>query len=434
MPQAPFHIMAKPIGPICNLGCKYCFYLEKENLYPNTTKWEMPPDVLREFIQQYIQSQPGDTVSFAWQGGEPTLLGLDFFRNVVDLQSRYANGKTIQNAFQTNGTLLDDDWGDFLKKHDFLVGLSIDGPRQVHDFHRVNKGGSPTFDKVMSGLSFLKKHDVAFNTLTTVTRHNSEYPLEVYQFLKEIGSRFMQFIPVVERATKTPHVNGLTLLEPSPASGAKVTEWSVESRKYGVFLAKIFDEWVRHDVGQYYVQHFDVALASWMGLDGGLCVFGKTCGTALVLEHTGDLYSCDHFVYPDHKLGNIMTVPIEKMASSAQQQTFGNNKSDTLPRVCIDCSVKFACHGECPKHRFLKSPSGETGLNYLCAGYKYFFNHIDRHMQFMADELQAGRPPANIMRMLANQDQRCAPAPIPRRNDPCSCGSGKKAKKCCFTS
>ena len=402
MPESGFHIMTKPIGPICNLDCKYCFYLEKENLYPATRHWEMPHHVLENYIQQYIAAQPIKDVHFAWQGGEPTLLGVDFFRTVWDLQRKHANGKVIHNALQTNATLLDDEWGEFLARHEFLVGVSIDGPRELHDHYRVDKGNTPTFDRVMRGLSILKKHKVDFNTLTVVHRENSQHPLEVYRFLKDIGSDFMQFIPVVERTARDPDPDGLVLIQPSFEKAAQVTDWSVEPRAFGNFLARIFDEWVKQDVGQYFVQIFDVALESWLGLDASLCIFRKRCGSALAMEHTGDLYSCDHFVYPEHKLGNITQTSLDQLVHSDRQKAFGNNKHDLLPRMCRECEVRFACNGECPKHRFLSTPDGEPGLNYLCAGYKYFFNHIDPHMRFMAAELRAGRPPANIMRLLGN--------------------------------
>lgn len=400
MLNTSFHMMTKPIGPICNLDCKYCFYLEKENLYPATVRWAMPPDILDSYIQQYIAAQPVEEVHFAWQGGEPTLLGVEFFRTVIALEEKYANGKSIHNALQTNGTLIDDEWGQFLAEHKFLVGISIDGPRELHDHYRVDKGNAPTFDRVMRGLNKLKEHKVEFNTLTVVNRQNSQYPLEVYRFLKEIGSGFMQFIPIVERKTAEPDRDGLVLIQPSFLRPAEVTDWSVEPHTYGTFLSRIFDEWVKKDVGRYFVQQFDVALESWLGMDASLCVFRRTCGSALAMEHTGDVYSCDHFVYPEHKLGNITETALEQLASSPQQKTFGNNKLDSLPRMCRECEVRFACNGECPKHRFLSTPDGESGLNYLCAGYKHFFKHIDPYMRFMATELRAQRPPAGIMSYL----------------------------------
>lgn len=401
MAQPPFHVMTKPIGPICNLDCKYCFYLEKEKLYPDTKKWQMSDEVLEQYIRDYIAAQPQEEVHFAWQGGEPTLLGVDFFRAVVEMQKRYAHGKQIHNALQTNGVLIDDEWGEFLAENGFLVGVSIDGPRELHDCYRVDKGQAPTFDRVMRGIGKLKQHGVEFNTLTVVHRQNSKYPKEVYRFLKEIGSGFIQFIPIVERKAVDADGNGLVLIKPSLDRAAEVTEWSVEPQAYGRFLSHIFDEWVKRDVGRTFVQLFDVALESWMGMDASLCVFRKTCGSALAMEHTGDLYSCDHYVYPENKLGNIMEESLEKLVGSSEQKAFGDAKLTSLPRMCRTCEVRFACNGECPKHRFLRTPDGESGLNYLCAGYKHFFRHIDPYMQFMAGELRAGRPPANIMRMLA---------------------------------
>jgi uncharacterized protein len=400
MVNSPFHIMTKPIGPICNLDCKYCFYLEKENLYPGTKHWAMSPEVLETYIRQYIAAQQLDEVHFAWQGGEPTLLGVDFFRAVIALQKKHAGGKSIHNALQTNGTLIDDEWGEFLAEQRFLVGISIDGPRELHDFYRVDKGNAPTFDRVMRGLNKLKAHNVEFNTLTVVNRHNSQFPLEVYRFLKEVGSGFMQFIPVVERKAAEPQSTGLVLIQPSFDRAAEVTEWSVEPLAYGKFLARIFDEWMKKDVGRYFVQQFDVALESWIGMEASLCIFRKTCGSALAMEHTGDLYSCDHFVYPENKLGNIVESNLEEMVGSQQQIRFGLDKRDSLPRMCSECDVRFACNGECPKHRFLTTPDGQPGLNYLCAAYKHFFHHIDPYMQFMASELRSGRPPANIMRIV----------------------------------
>jgi uncharacterized protein len=400
MAHSPFHVMTKPIGPICNLDCKYCFYLEKEKLYPDTKKWAMSGEVLERYVREYIAAQPGDEVHFAWQGGEPTLLGVDFFRNVIQLQQRYANDKVIHNALQTNGVLMDDAWGEFLAEHGFLVGVSIDGPRELHDYYRVDKGQAPTFDRVMRGITKLKEHRVEFNTLTVVHRHNAEHPLEVYRFLKEIGSGFIQFIPIVERKAVQPDNAGLVLIKPSFQSASDVTEWSVEPEAYGRFLSQIFDEWVKKDVGRTFVQLFDVALESWLGMEASLCVFRKTCGSALAMEHTGDLYSCDHFVYPENKLGNIMETAMEKLVDSPEQRAFGHAKLESLPKMCRTCEVRFACNGECPKHRFLTTPDGEPGLNYLCAGYKHFFKHIDPYMQFMAGELRAGRPPANVMRFL----------------------------------
>jgi uncharacterized protein len=393
----PIHIMAKPSGPTCNLDCTYCFYLEKQKLYPDVRDWKMSPLVLESYIRQYIAAQPGNYVQFAWQGGEPTLLGLDFFRDVTRLQERYGRGKKIENVLQTNGVLLDDAWGKFLAQRRFLVGVSIDGPRELHDEYRTDKGGRPTFDKVVETISLLKKHSVTFNTLTVVNRTNSQVPLSVYRFLKSIGSEYMQFIPVVERIARTPGPDGLSLVPPSFAGEAEVTPWSVEPAAFGDFLCAIFDEWVRRDVGKTYVQIFEVALEIWYGLGSSLCAFQESCGMAMVLERGGDLYSCDHFVYPQNKLGNIVERPLQELVNSTQQRTFGSAKRSTLPRYCLQCDVRYACNGECPKHRFLRAPDGERGLNYFCQAYKRFFRHIAPYMQFMVKELRAGRAPSNVM-------------------------------------
>jgi uncharacterized protein len=403
-----FHVLTKPVGPICNLDCKYCFYLEKEKLYPGESQWRMSDAVLKEYVRQYIHSQPGPEIHFAWQGGEPTLLGVDFFRKAVELQEKHAAGKIIFNAIQTNGTLLDDEWCEFLAANKFLVGLSIDGPAELHDKYRVDKRQQPTFGAVMRGLELLKKHGVEFNTLTVVNRANSRQPLEVYRFLKSIGSQFIQFIPLVERTASTEMKSaGYDFAAPPlpgrPENPSAVTPWSVEAEQYGIFLCAIFDEWVRHDVGKTFVQLFDVALGNWMGLGSSLCVFAEKCGAALAIEHNGDLYSCDHYVYPRHKLGNVMNQSLGEMVNSPQQVKFGNDKSDSLPKFCRDCEVRFACNGECPKHRFIQTPDGEDGLNYLCPAYKKFFNHIDPAMRTMAHLLQTDQAPARIMEMPADR-------------------------------
>jgi uncharacterized protein len=400
-----FHLLTKPVGPICNLDCKYCFYLEKEKLYPGENQWRMSDAVLDEYVRQYILSQPVPEINFAWQGGEPTLLGVDFYRKAVALQQRYAGGRTIFNAIQTNGTLLDDEWCEFLAANGFLVGLSIDGPEELHDIYRVDKRQQPTFAKVMHGLELLKKHGVQFNTLTVVNRANSQRPLEVYRFLKGIGSEFLQFIPLVERAAPAAmQAAGYDFAAP-PLPGetehsSAVTPWSVEAGQYGIFLCAIFDEWVRRDVGRTFVQLFDVALGNWMGLGSSLCVFAEKCGGAMAIEHNGDIYSCDHYVYPQHRLGNLMNTSLGGMVNSPQQMKFGGDKFDSLPKYCRECEVRFACNGECPKHRFIRTPDGEEGLNYLCAAYKKFFTHIDRHMNVMAALLNSDEAPARIMEML----------------------------------
>ncbi len=403
MTPIAFHVMTKPIGPLCNLDCKYCFYLEKEKLFPSNEKFQMSDEVLDAYIRQYIEQQNSPEVNFAWQGGEPTLLGVNFFRKVVDLQRKYSNGKRIGNALQTNGTLLNDEWCEFLVQNQFLVGLSIDGPPKLHDTYRVDKKGAPTYEKVALGLKMLKKHAVEFNTLTVVNRANSKKPLEVYRFLKQIGSGFIQFIPLVERLADAEAAKlGLDLAMPPRVDeeGARlpVTDWSVEPEQYGIFLTTIFDEWVKQDVGKVFVQLFDVALSNWMGLGAGLCVFSENCGTALAMEHNGDVYSCDHYVYPRYRLGNLLNQDLVAMVSSPAQREFGQAKSKTLPEYCRSCEVRFACHGECPKHRFLRTPDGEPGLNYLCRAYKRFFNHVDPAMKQMALHLRAGRMAAEVMK------------------------------------
>ena len=397
-----FHVMTKPIGPLCNLDCKYCFYLEKEKLFPSNENFRMSDEVLESYVRQYIAAQNVPEIHFAWQGGEPTLLGVGFFRKVVEFQKKYAGGKTINNALQTNGTLLDDEWCAFLAEHRFLVGVSVDGPPKLHDAYRVDKKGGATYEKVILGIRRLQKHGVEFNTLTVVNRVNSKKPLEVYRFLKEIGSGFIQFIPLVERLADAEAIKlGLDLAAPPRVDeeGARlpVTEWSVEPEQYGKFLTTIFDEWVKQDVGKVFVQLFDVALGNWMGMGGGLCVFSENCGSALAMEHNGDVYSCDHYVYPRYKLGNLLNQDLGAMAASEEQRAFGQAKSATLPEYCRSCEVRFACHGECPKHRFLRTPDGEPGLNYFCRAYKRFFTHVDPSMRKMAALLQARRSAAEIM-------------------------------------
>jgi uncharacterized protein len=401
--------MTKPVGPVCNLDCTYCFYLEKEKLYPaarGVADWRMRDDVLEAYVRQYLASQPGPTVTFAWQGGEPTLLGVDFFRRVVALQRQHAGGRAVENTLQTNAVKLDDEWGAFLAEHGFLVGVSIDGPRELHDRHRMD-------------------------TLTVVNRHNADRPLEVYRFLREIGSGFIQLIPVVERVAAAASPDGLELVQLGHRGEARVTDWSVGSEQYGRFLCAVFDEWVRRDVGTVFVQVFDEMLASWLGVEPSLCVFRPTCGGAMAMEHNGDLYSCDHFVYPEHKLGNLLETPIGALARSAQQRAFGEAKRDALPAYCRSCDYRFACHGECPKKRFLRTPDGEEGLNYLCAGYKRFFAHIDPYMRYMAGELRERRPASGVMAWAGWRDVRAAGRREPGRNDDCPCGSGRKYKRCC---
>lgn len=395
--------MTKPIGPLCNLDCRYCFYLEKQKLFPANEPFRMSDHTLETYIRQYIEQQDIPEIQFAWQGGEPTLLGLDFFRKVLALQARYACGKTITNALQTNGTLLDDHWAAFLAEHRFLVGLSLDGPARLHDTYRQDKKGRGTFAQVLAGLRLLKKHRVDFNTLTVVHRANARRPLEVYRFLRDIGSGYLQFIPLVERQPNPSAARlGLGLAMPHPQDHEDgrhhpVTEWSVTPGQYGEFLTTIFDEWVRSDIGRTYIQLFDVTLGHWVGQSGGLCYFSEHCGTALAVEHNGDVFSCDHYVYPDHRLGNLHDHPLGDLASSDRQRHFGRQKSATLPAYCRTCDVHHLCRGECPKHRFIRTPDGQPGLNYLCSAYKRFFTHSAPAMRRMANLLRTGRAPAEIM-------------------------------------
>lgn len=392
-----FQVMVKPIGSICNLNCTYCYYLEKQKLYAETTNFRISDELLETYIRQYIDANEVPNVTFTWQGGEPTLMGLDFFKHIIVLQKKYAGNKTISNSLQTNGTLLTDEWCVFLNENNFLVGISIDGPREIHDMHRPQKSGQPSWDKVMNGVFLLKKHKVEFNTLSVVHNDNVLYAKEIYQFLKAIGSGFIQFIPIIERKAKNVANGELELVSHDFTGEASVTEWSVKPIDYANFITTIFDEWVRNDVGRVFVQLFDVTLASWVGADPGLCVFAEKCGTAAVMEHNGDLFTCDHFVYPQHKLGNIKESLLKTMMQSDKQKAFGDYKLTSLPKYCLKCEYRFACHGECPKHRFLTTPDGERGLNYLCAAYKKIFAHMHPYMQFMADELDAKRPPANVM-------------------------------------
>ena len=414
--------MLKPRGAICNLDCAYCYFLSKEQLYPNS-EFRMSDAVLEAYSRQYIQAQSQmPEITFGWQGGEPTLTGLDFFRHAVELQQKYAKpGMRITNALQTNATMLDDEWCEFFRANDFLIGVSLDGPRALHDTFRVDKGGAPTFDRVMRGIEMLKKHRVEFNILATVHAANADHSLDVYRFLRDgLGTSFIQFIPIVERDNATGF-----------QEGNRATTRSVTGKQYGDFLIAIFDEWVRRDVGRVFVQMFDVALGVWLGQPAALCIFGETCGNALALEHNGDLFACDHFVEPRFRLGNLADIPLTEMVHSSQQRKFGTDKRDTLPRYCNECSVRFICNGGCPKDRVLTTPDGESGLNYLCEGFKTFFTHIDGPMKTMAELIRRERAPAEIMLLLAHEqaelEKQFARA---GRNDLCPCGSGKKFKQC----
>jgi uncharacterized protein len=419
-----FHLLAKPTGASCNLDCKYCFFLSKESLYPGS-RFRMTDEVLEAYIRQLLEAHQTPEVTVAWQGGEPTLMGLDFFRRSVELAGQYRRpDQKISFNIQTNGTLLDDAWCSFFREHHFLVGLSIDGPKDMHDAYRVTKGGAGSFEQVLKGWELLCQHRVDCNILCTVHAANGGHPVEVYRFFRDrLKARFVQFIPIVERtsaATASDRDWDRREGRQRPLytqSGSTVTRRSVGARQYGRFLIGVFDEWVRRDVGSVFVQTFDVALGSWLG-QHNLCIVAPTCGNSLVLEHNGDLYSCDHYVEPDYRLGNIRETPMIEMVASERQRRFGQDKLATLPRYCRDCTVLFACHGECPRNRFVAAPGGEPGLNYLCAGYKLFWGHIDKPMKIMAGLLQQGRAPAEIMQLHAG------------RNSPCPCGSGKKYKHC----
>jgi len=428
---ARFHLLAKPTGAVCNLDCKYCFFLSKEALYPSS-KFRMSDEMLEAYIRQLIESHGGQEVTVAWQGGEPTLMGLDFFKRAVELAEKYrAPGQKVQHTIQTNGTKIDDEWAAFFKEHRFLVGLSVDGPREMHDAYRVDKGGGGTFDQVMKGWEALRRNGADVNILCTLHSANADHPVEVYRFFRDtLGAEFMQFIPIVERATEDSlpiaDLGWAPLPEARPLytqSGSLVTERSVKAEQYGRFLVGIFEEWVRRDAGRIYVQMFDVTLGAHFG-EHSLCIHAPTCGGALALEHNGDLYSCDHFVEPGFLLGNIDDEEMIGLVTSPEQQKFGRDKLDTLPQYCCECEVRFACNGGCPKDRFIETPTGKPGLNYLCGGYRLFLNHVAEPMQTMAGLLRAGRAPAEIMAMYAAEDAKRG------RNDPCTCKSGRKFKRC----
>ena len=411
-----FHVMVKPRGALCNLACRYCFYLKKEQLYPQAS-FRMSADLLEAYTRQYIEAQRVPEVTFAWQGGEPTLMGLDFFRKAVELQGRYRRpGMKVINAFQTNGILLDADWCRFFHEHNFLIGLSIDGPRALHDTYRLDQGGQLTFTKVMCAADLLREHQVEFNTLTCVSDINAPHGLEVYAFLRDtVQSRYMQFIPIIERENSTGF-----------QEGARLTRRSVSGSQYGRFLIDVFDEWARRDVGKVFVQMFDAALAAWSGQRAGLCVYEETCGEALAMEFNGDLYACDHFVEPRYFLGNINSASLPELAGSARQRAFGLAKRDRLPKFCRECAVRFACNGGCPKDRVLSTPDGEPGLNALCTGLQAFYTYVDRPMKVMAGLLRVGRAPAEISRILSS-DPPLRELPT---GAPCPCGSGKEVDRC----
>lgn len=394
-----FHVMVKPVGALCNLDCKYCFYLSKTRLYPGSG-FHMNDELLEAYIRQYVAAQQVPEATIAWQGGEPTLMGLDFFKRSVECSKRIARpGMRIQYTLQTNGILLNDEWCEFFRECSLLVGLSLDGPRELHDYYRVDKSGAPTFDRVSRAAHLLQKHKVDFNVVCTVHAANADHPLKVYRFFRdELATRWVQFIPIVERI----NTDGSTFLQ----EGNTVTDRSVEPQQWGKFLIAIFDEWVRRDVSELHVNVFEAALASWVGAPATMCIFDETCGKALAMEHNGDIYSCDHFVEPGYLLGNIKEHDMMELVTSDKQRKFGNDKRDTLPRYCRECDVRFACNGECPKNRFIPTPDGEPGLNYLCEGYRAFFKHVARPMQIMAELYARGRAPAEVMNILTVEDAR----------------------------
>jgi uncharacterized protein len=391
----PLYIMTKPIGAICNLACDYCYYLEKSKLYQESPKHIMSDELLEKFIKEYIESQTMPQVLFTWHGGETLMRPLSFYQKAMELQRKYARGRTIDNCIQTNGTLLNDEWCRFFHDNNWLVGVSIDGPQEFHDEYRKNKQGKPSFMKVMQGINLLNKHRVEWNALAVVNDFNADYPLDFYHFFKEIGCRYIQFTPIVERIFR--HDDGRHLAAVEEGNNEKLADFSVTPEQWGNFLCTIFDEWVKNDVGEYFIQLFDATLANWVGEQPGVCSLAKTCGHAGVMEFNGDVYSCDHFVFPQYKLGNIYSKTLVEMMYSDKQQQFGRNKFDSLPSQCKECQYLFACNGECPKNRFCKTASGEPGLNYLCKGYYQYFDHVAPYMDFMKKELLAERAPANIM-------------------------------------
>jgi len=394
----PLYVMLKPAGAHCNLACKYCYYLEKNKLYPTAQRHLMSDEMLEQFTREYIEAQTMNQVLFTWHGGEPLLRSIDFYRKALSLQQKYAGGRRIDNVIQTNGTLLTDEWCEFFAQNHWLVGISIDGPQPDHDHYRLTAAGKPSWKKVMQGIKLLKKHGVEWNAMAVVNAYNANHPLEFYRFFKENGCQFLQFTPIVERLTR--HEDGRTLASLADKDEIPLSEASVTPEQWGNFLCAIFDEWVRKDVGKIFVEIFDCTLANWMGISPGICAYSKECGHAGVMEHNGDVYSCDHFVFPEYKLGNIRDHSLIDMLYGEQQQEFSRLKHSSLPRQCKECDMEFACHGECPKNRFMKDKYGDSGLNYLCPGYYHYYQHVAPYMDYMKQELMAQRPPSNIMKVL----------------------------------
>ena len=396
----PLYVMLKPAGAHCNLACKYCYYLEKNNLYQNSHRHLMSDEMLEQFTREYIEAQTMPQVLFTWHGGEPLMRSIDFYKKALALQKKYAHGKQIDNVIQTNGTLLTDEWCEFFAQNHWLVGISIDGPQEYHDHYRVTPAGKPSWEKVMQGIQLLKKHHVEWNAMAVVNAYNAEHPLEFYHFFRDNGCQYLQFTPIVERLTE--HEDGRILASLADNREIPLADASVTPQQWGNFLCTIFDDWVRHDVGKTFVEIFDCTLANWMGVLPGICAYSKECGHAGVMEHNGDVYSCDHFVFPEYKLGNIRNQSLIDMLYGEKQQAFSRLKHTSLPRQCKECDMEFACHGECPKNRFEKDKYGEPGLNYLCQGYYQYYSHVAPYMDFMKRELLAQRPPANIMNVLKN--------------------------------
>lgn len=394
----PLYVMLKPAGAHCNLACKYCYYQEKNKLYPTAQRHLMSNEMLEQFTREYIEAQTMSQVLFTWHGGEPLLRSIDFYRKALSLQQKYAGGRRIDNVIQTNGTLLTDEWCEFFAQKHWLVGISIDGPQPDHDHYRLTAAGKPSWKKVMQGIKLLKKHGVEWNAMAVVNTYNANHPLEFYRFFKENGCQFLQFTPIVERLTR--HEDGRTLASLADKDEISLSEASVAPEQWGYFLCAIFDEWVRKDVGKIFVEIFDCTLANWMGISPGICAYSKECGHAGVMEHNGDVYSCDHFVFPEYKLGNIRDHSLIDMLYGEQQQEFSRLKHSSLPRQCKECDMEFACHGECPKNRFMKDKYGDSGLNYLCPGYYHYYQHVAPYMDYMKQELMAQRPPSNIMKVV----------------------------------
>lgn len=403
--SAGIHVLAKPNGSLCNIACNYCFYLEKRELFPADQPHRMSDVVLAAYIAQYVAAQPTPVVEFVWHGGEPTLLGLDFFRRVVALQESYRVTKTIRNVLQTNALLLDDAWCQFLKANDFFIGVSLDGPQEIHDRYRKDRSGQGTFERVMRGVRLLQQHGVEFNALACVGRETAHHPLEVYRFFKQAGITHIQFTPIIEREPDAEtEALGLWLARPAlldqQEPNTRVTPWTVEPEAYGDFLIAIVEEWVRHDVGSTFVMNIEWALTAWLGEPSPVCIFSKTCGRAVAIEHNGSVFACDHYVYPDYRLGNVLQDELGPMVERSVASGFGPHKESTLPRYCQQCEVKQACWGGCPKHRFATTPEGEPGLHYLCPGYKKFFRHIRRYLRPMATLIQHNLPVALIMQAI----------------------------------